>query len=562
MRQHGQRALDLHISRKETKTQSSKKSARRTSRHLTRAGPLEVSTHGVTADGADSSHGNQPEAADGDADSNPGLHTPTKPSAAGGGSWGEGELGGEGGAGAGAPNPSVRESSADAADPVQSKTVPAQILTERPRLHHVPWYDIVRVNQDGTVREQRMQRRELLRSTGLQPRDLRRIDPHLSLTNSAPIVVVTDDVLLVHVNTLRLAVFATYCVLFRPPPEVSARADQSRQYCARFLEALTARLAACTGARIMHSAQMLLHHSTGMPLHFNDNTFADLPGLPRFNADGSASSSTRGGKAYDDSGMAAEFLFELEVVEAALQDATMELEMKLAKSTKRVEELMRVLPSAMNAKSLEALRLVKQELVEIDARAGALRELLLESLDDEEDVQGLLISRSGKERTQEELYADEEEVEGMLEYHLQRCEAYHSEAERLLENTRDLEESISVSLSARRFEVSKLELWLSVLSFAVANGALVSGIFGMNLLSGLENHPTLFWGTLGGILGGIVLMTCLIFAYISKRISTHASTQPLDLIRKQERAQKRIMARLGRFWKNMFKRGDGVAQGS
>lgn len=86
--------------------------------------------------------------------------------------------------------------------------------------------------------------------------------------------------------------------------------------------------------------------------------------------------------------------------------------MKLAKSTKRVEELMRVLPSAMNAKSLEALRLVKQELVEIDARAGALRELLLESLDDEEDVQGLLISRSGKERTQEELYADEEEVEG------------------------------------------------------------------------------------------------------------------------------------------------------
>lgn len=80
--------------------------------------------------------------------------------------------------------------------------------------------------------------------------------------------------------------------------------------------------------------QMLLHHSTGMPLHFNDNTFADLPGLPRFNADGSASSSTRGGKAYDDSGMAAEFLFELEVVEAALQDATMELEVR-ARRTER-----------------------------------------------------------------------------------------------------------------------------------------------------------------------------------------------------------------------------------
>lgn len=46
-----------------------------------------------------------------------------------------------------------------------------------------------------------------------------------------------------------------------------------------------------------------------------------------------------------------------------------------------------------------------------------------------------------------------EETEDLLEYYLQRSANTQSEAERLLAGARDLEESIGVSLSARRFEV-------------------------------------------------------------------------------------------------------------
>ena len=46
-----------------------------------------------------------------------------------------------------------------------------------------------------------------------------------------------------------------------------------------------------------------------------------------------------------------------------------------------------------------------------------------------------------------------EETEDLLEYYLQRAAGTQSEAERLLAGARDLEESIGVSLSARRFEV-------------------------------------------------------------------------------------------------------------
>ena len=52
-----------------------------------------------------------------------------------------------------------------------------------------PEYGILQVYDDGTVQQQSVKRRLLLRNTGLQPRDLRRIDPSAA-SNSAPFIVV------------------------------------------------------------------------------------------------------------------------------------------------------------------------------------------------------------------------------------------------------------------------------------------------------------------------------------------------------------------------------------
>ena len=63
----------------------------------------------------------------------------------------------------------------------------------------------------------------------------------------------------------------------------------------------------------------------------------------------------------------------------------------------------------------------------------------------------------------EEEEREVEEVEDLLEYYLQRAAATQSEAERLLDGARDLEESIGVSLSARRFEVGPApQLWAHI----------------------------------------------------------------------------------------------------
>jgi magnesium transporter len=193
--------------------------------------------------------------------------------------------------------------------------------------------------------------------------------------------------------------------------------------------------------------------------------------------------------------------FELEMVEAALQETMSQLYAKLEFCEERCRRVSSQLRSSINPAVLEELRLTKQSLVALDSRAGAVRQVLLDTLDDDDDIADFTISSTAT--SEEDKEDEEEEVENLIEYYLQQTETVHNAAEQLLENTRDLEESISVSLSSRRYEVSKLELTLSIATFAAALGALVTGIFGMNLRSCLEMSITAFYLTCFLIVTGI-----------------------------------------------------------
>lgn len=112
---------------------------------------------------------------------------------------------------------------------------------------------------------------------------------------------------------------------------------------------------------------------------------------------------------------------------------------------------------------------------------------------------------------------EEEEIEMLLENYLQRCESCHGQAERLLDSAKEMEDSIAVNLSARRLELSRVELLLQVGTFCVGVGALVAGIFGMNLKSYLEEHVFAFWLTTAGIIVGAVVAFFLMYSYLRAR---------------------------------------------
>ena len=66
-------------------------------------------------------------------------------------------------------------------------------------------------------------------------------------------------------------------------------------------------------------------------------------------------------------------------------------------------------------------------------------------------------------------------------------------------------------------QVNRLELTLSIGSFSAALGAMVAGIFGMNLRSTLEDSIIGFWGTTAGIVLCCFWVFYALYSYTRRR---------------------------------------------
>ncbi|XP_030522604.1 magnesium transporter MRS2-11, chloroplastic [Rhodamnia argentea] len=328
-----------------------------------------------------------------------------------------------------------------------------------------PVYEVVEVKSNGMISSRKINRRHLLKSSGLRPRDIRSVDPSLWLINSMPSLLVRENAILLNLGSLRAIAMPERVFLFN----YNSRGGKA------FIDSL----------------------------------------LPRLNPN------MNGGHCMP---------FELEVVEAALVSRIQRYEQRLMNVEPRVLSLLEVLPNRLTADILEELRLSKQTLVELGSRAGALKQMLLDLLEDPHEIRRISIMgrnctlTKGNDNVEcsvplEKQIAEEEEeeIEMLLENYLQRCESCHGQAERLLDSAKEMEDSIAVNLSSRRLEVSRVELLLQVGAFCVAVGALVAGIFGMNLKSYLEEHVFAFWLTTAGIIFGAVVAFFLMYAYLKAR---------------------------------------------
>jgi len=80
----------------------------------------------------------------------------------------------------------------------------------------------------------------------------------------------------------------------------------------------------------------------------------------------------------------------------------------------------------------------------------------------------------------------------LLETYLARLEALSDKIEDLASNIETTQGMLELILDNERNRIARLELVLSMSGLGVGTCAAVSGFFGMNLLSGLENVPGLF----------------------------------------------------------------------
>eukprot|EP00191_Tetraselmis_sp_GSL018_P013445 CAMPEP_0177587082 /NCGR_PEP_ID=MMETSP0419_2-20121207/5438_1 /TAXON_ID=582737 /ORGANISM="Tetraselmis sp., Strain GSL018" /LENGTH=569 /DNA_ID=CAMNT_0019077061 /DNA_START=238 /DNA_END=1946 /DNA_ORIENTATION=- len=413
-------------------------------------------------------------------------------------------------------------------------------------------FEVLRVSPEGKTRRLYVKRRDLLRAHKLQPRDFRRIDPSLSVGRSIYSVAIREGCLLIALGGVRLIVAEDRALLFEP----SSRASQ------KFLDIATAHLQQQAGARMIRQfTAMERPVARGSSCMEEDACDQENPGPPfELEMVEAALIVATGDLDRELSKIESRVrsvlqklpkyinpvnLEELRSVKASLVD----IESKADTLREVLEDLMddedemREMNLSSRPRREERRRQRERERLErerdFELEREARRERVLnEGSDDESEQDGRRQKETGKEwydpsestredklekwweeeklrealghveNVEEAMVAAEEameeereleQVEDMLDYYLQRAAMTEDEAKQMLTGARDLEESIGVSLSARRFEVNRLELTLSIGSFAAALGAMFAGIFGMNLRSTLEMSVIGFWGTTAAI---------------------------------------------------------------
>jgi hypothetical protein len=209
--------------------------------------------------------------------------------------------------------------------------------------------------------------------------------------------------------------------------------------------------------------------------------------------------------------------FELQVLEAALSCVVQKFQRQLAMVGPVLEALLSETISNPTDITIGRLTSLKKSIFAytqgVQAKLNAIRELL------------------GNNRDMADMYLDDrvaedhEEVELLLEAYASDLLEIEMEAMSMTAQIEDTMELIALHLNGQRNRIIRLSLIMEMLALTAGSGAFIGSIFGMNLLSGLEGHPSAFYWTVGGT---SVFMGSIL-AILSLRFRHHVISRPAGI---------------------------------
>ncbi|GAA6028406.1 hypothetical protein JCM8097_007015 [Rhodosporidiobolus ruineniae] len=188
--------------------------------------------------------------------------------------------------------------------------------------------------------------------------------------------------------------------------------------------------------------------------------------------------------------------FELRALEALLLLTVRGLKDISTKLQERVYSTIPQLRFGVSPAELRDLLECKRTVEDCLMGGRAMQSALADVLADDEDLAHMYISDrvTGKQRSTN----DHQSAELLLEYYERRLDETSESCERLSSLLAEVDSNISLVLASTRVRLQNLELQTAIGTLALGAGATVAAAFGMNLTSGLEEHPSAFYWTSEG----------------------------------------------------------------
>ncbi|KAG1741539.1 cora-domain-containing protein [Suillus paluster] len=182
--------------------------------------------------------------------------------------------------------------------------------------------------------------------------------------------------------------------------------------------------------------------------------------------------------------------YEFRAIESILLSVLSALEAEMVFIRNLVGGLLAELEDDINHDKFKRLLHYSRRLVAFKNRAKLVQEALEEVLEQDDDLDAMYLTdkKNGVARNMHE----HEELEVLLEFFSKQVEEIANEAENIEANVQSTQEIVELILDSNRNALLALDLKVSIGTMGIGTGALIAGLFGMNLKSHMEEMPYAF----------------------------------------------------------------------
>jgi len=203
--------------------------------------------------------------------------------------------------------------------------------------------------------------------------------------------------------------------------------------------------------------------------------------------------------------------FEQVVLETALENVVSKYSRHLEIIKPALEMLLQQVEANPETNGLRRLLAVKKSLAEFEQNVELVSKVLRNLLTDDEDMMSLSLTNEN----------DKEDIELLLSSVSADLDEIETEIKIFIDMIEDTDQFISAHLDSVRNEIIKLSLFIEIGGLIMGVGAVVSGIFGMNLTNTLEEHPYAFILVCVGL---VLAMLAMFAAFTTKYYQLKADT--------------------------------------
>ncbi|DBA01569.1 TPA: hypothetical protein N0F65_011540 [Lagenidium giganteum] len=208
--------------------------------------------------------------------------------------------------------------------------------------------------------------------------------------------------------------------------------------------------------------------------------------------------------------VAHEAQFEFHALEALLATICRHFELDYEKKAPVVTHALdRLSQGRISAGELETLRVFKNTMDEFESQVDGIRRMLMEILDNEEDLRLLYLTKLHADPglVQDLFSFDSEEAEALIETYLQDIYSTRTKATLLQHRIQNTESLVMLKLDSMRNYLLGVDLFLSLVAISLSIGTYATGVFGMNLDSGLQQRAGWFWGVVIATIATFFVLT-------------------------------------------------------